>query len=286
MAELNRLKITDIDLETYLSGSSELTGNHSVYDEVTRRQLNLLLLKYKQTKSEDIKEQIFKMLMPLLKFFAYRYSKGSIEFDDLVQVASIGLLKAIERFEPEVGSDFLSYAIPTITGEMKRYLRDSSWLVKVPRHLKELKSRIIREIPILQLKLGRKPRIDEIAQALSIPKEEVIEAMELLKPISLNSGDKEGESPTLEEKIGIEEKEFEKLESLAELENILRNLEPMERYVLYLKFFYGLSQMEIARKLNVSQMTVSRIQNRALKKLRDLLNGDKGIKTKLRGERS
>ena len=169
---------------------------------------------------------------------------------------------------------------------MKRYLRDSSWLVKVPRHLKELKSRIIREVPILQLKLGRKPRIDEIAQALSIPKEEVIEAMELLKPISLNSGDKEGESPTLEEKIGIEEKEFEKLESLAELENILRNLEPMERYVLYLKFFYGLSQMEIARKLNVSQMTVSRIQNRALKKLRDLLNGDKGIKTKLRGERS
>ena len=234
--------------------------------------LKLLVKSYKQRGSEELKEQIVEHFMPMIKFFAHKYSRGAEDFEDLVQVGSIGLLKALNRFNPSLNSDFTSYAIPTILGEMKRYLRDNSWLLKVPRHLKELKGRIDKVIPSLQLKLGRSPTLEDISSALGVSKEEVIEAMDMVKPpVSLNLKVGENEGYAIEEKIQAEEKEFQKLEDLAELENILKELSPMEKYVLYLKFFYGLSQTEIAKKLNVSQMTVSRIQNKAIRKLKEKL---------------
>ena len=239
----------------------------------TQLDLKLLIDKYKASRDPSLREEIVRNMLPLIKFIAYKYSRDPNDVEDLIQVGAIGLLKALERFDPSKGTDFKAYAIPSITGEIKRYFRDNTWLIKVPRRLKELKYKIDNIVPKLYATLGRAPTISEIANSLGVSKEEIIEATELsYHPISLNSKpNSDAESPTeLITLINKEAKDFEKFQSLKDLEETLNRLDPMEKYVIYMKFFYGLSQEEIAKKLNVSQMTVSRIQSRALKKLHQL----------------
>ncbi len=240
--------------------------------DINAYELKLLLERYKRTGDKRFRDQIVELGMPLVKFLAYKYARDKQDLDDLIQVGAIGLLKAIDRFDPRKGGDFRAYAIPTITGEIKKYFRDSKWLVKIPRRLKELKYKVDKMAQKLYVELGRSPTLSEIANALGVSREEVIEAVELSQsPVSLNILAHDAERPSeLLQLIADQEKEFDKFKNLKDLEESLSKLPPMERYVIYMKFFYGLSQEEIAKKLNVSQMTISRLQNRALRKLYEL----------------
>ena len=193
-------------------------------------------------------------------------------FDDLFQVACLGLLKAIDRFDPERGRAFSSYAVPTMAGEIKRHFRDRTWSVRVPRDLQELALKVERTASDLSLSLHRQPTVAEIATALGASDEEVLEALEAgsaYEATSLQSpvGD-EGGSSTLGESIGTDDDGFTRAEQRATLDELMRALTPREREVLRLRFAEDLTQSEIGERVGVSQMHVSRIIRHALAQLR------------------
>ncbi len=226
---------------------------------------------------ERLRDELAVAHLNLARFLAAKFANRGEPLDDLVQVGTVGLLKAIDRFDLERGVEFTTYATPTIVGEIKRYFRDKGWAVKVPRRLQELNLAVNRAGDKLAMELGRSPTVAELALHLSAGEEEILEAQELGQAYNLLSldsevsgeGDRKGQ--TLSDTVGVSDAGLDLLEDRANLERGFTVLNGRERVIIYLRFYESVSQTEIARRLNVSQMHVSRLQAKALEKLRSVL---------------
>jgi RNA polymerase sigma-B factor len=226
---------------------------------------------------ERLRNELVVAHLNLARFLAVKFVNRGEPLDDLVQVGTVGLLKAIDRFELDRGVEFTTYATPTIVGEIKRYFRDKGWAVKVPRRLQELNLAVNRASDKLAIDLGRSPTVGELARHLTCGEEEILEAQELGQAYNLLSLDSEvsGEtakkSQTLADTVGVSDSGLELLEDRANLERAFSVLTGRERVIIVLRFYESVSQTEIAKRLNVSQMHVSRLQAKALEKLRAVL---------------
>jgi RNA polymerase sigma-B factor len=220
------------------------------------------------------REQLIERYLPLARRLARRYQRAEEPFEDLVQVASLGLVKAVDRFDHTRRVVFSSYAVPTILGELKRHFRDRAWSVRVPRDLQELALRVDRAATQISLGKSRAPTVGELAEALDVPPERVLEALEAAAAYRAGSldaprsaqGEDAGES--LADSLGDEDAGFRHAEERAVLEPLLARISPRERTVLELRFGADLTQAEIGDRLGVSQMQVSRLIRQALVRLR------------------
>lgn len=231
-----------------------------------------LFFQYKKSGDPKIRDRLITTYSNLVEYLARRFKNRGEPLDDLIQVGMLGLIKAIDRFDVERHVEFTTYATPTIIGELKRYFRDKSWAVRVPRRLQELNSQINKISGRLTQSLGRSPTIGEIADYLKLSEEEVIEAVETGEAynfVSLESSiASNDEGFSLLEYIGEEDKHLANLEDRANLIKVLSSLGKREQQIIYLRFFQGLTQTEIAAKLDISQMHVSRILRDTLQSLR------------------
>jgi len=232
-----------------------------------------LLIRYHRNGDQSAREELVQRLLPLARRMARRYRRSDEPLDDLVQVATLGLIKAIDRFDPGRETAFSSYAVPTMLGELKRYFRDNGWAVHVPRGMQERVMQVDTCVKDLSRKIGRSPSVHEIGTALNLTTEHVLEAMEAASAydaVSLESyrfGD-EGDGETYAESIGVEDDRFELVEYGATIAPTLHALPARDRIVLHLRFVEDLTQAEIADRVGVSQMHVSRLIRRALERLR------------------
>ncbi len=208
----------------------------------------------------------------LAEYLARRFSNRGEPLDDLVQVASLGLLKAIDRFEPARGVEFSTYATHTIVGELKRHFRDKGWAVRAPRRMQELYLRLGKVVSTLSQELGRSPTIPELATEAQVSEEEVLEALEAGQAYrfasldATSSGEDDGD--TLSSQLGEEDPQLLDAEHRAALSPLMKRLPPREQAILHLRFFEGMTQSEIAARLGISQMHVSRLLARSLSQLR------------------
>jgi RNA polymerase sigma-B factor len=218
------------------------------------------------------RDELIGRYLPLAQSLARRYQRSGQPLEDLTQIASIGLIKAVDGFDPERGASFESYAVPTILGELKRYHRDRGWAVRMPRRLQELALRLKDVVPRLSQELGRSPTIAEIAEHSDLSEEEVLEALDAqdaYASLSLDAPiDDTGERSTLADRIATES-DLEMVEEWAEFEPHLRELPERERQIIVLRFFKDWTQSEIADELGISQMHVSRLLSQTLRTLRD-----------------
>jgi RNA polymerase sigma-B factor len=217
--------------------------------------------------------------LPLARQLARRYQRADEPFDDLYQVACLGLVKAIDRFDVEREVAFSSFAVPTILGEIKRYFRDRTWSVRVPRDLQELALRVDRAVSDLSLNLHRQPTVAEIAERLGAEEEDIVEALEAAgayRATSLEAprGGEDDAGETLADSLGTDEQGFALAEHRATIGHLMRLLSPREREVLRLRFEQDLTQAEIGERIGVSQMQVSRIIRQALARLRATATAD------------
>lgn len=225
------------------------------------------------------RDAVAERYLPLARQLARRYQRADEPLDDLVQVASLGMLKAIERFDPSRGIAFSSYAVPTILGELKRHFRDRTWSVRVPRDLQELALRVDRAVGELSRQLRRAPSVAEIAQVVGVNEEQVLEALEAgaaYRASSLHApraGDAES-GETVGDAIGGDDEGFGLAEDRATLSKLLRTIAPREQEVLRLRFVEDLTQAEIGARIGVSQMQVSRIIRQSLVRLRAVADPD------------
>jgi RNA polymerase sigma-B factor len=226
---------------------------------------------------ERLRQELVVAHMNLVRYLAVKFANRGEALDDLIQVGTVGLLKAIDRFDLERGVEFTTYATPTIVGEIKRYFRDKGWAVKVPRRLQELNLAVNRAIEKLTVKIGHSPTVAELASHLGASEEDILEAQELGQAYNLLSldtelnGEGDKKSQTLADYVGQNDAGLELLEDRANLERAFTVLTGRERVILYLRFYESVSQTEIAKRLNVSQMHVSRLQQKALEKLKNFL---------------
>ncbi|HJW74428.1 MAG TPA: RNA polymerase sigma factor SigF [Thermoleophilia bacterium] len=234
-----------------------------------------LLRRYHIYGDRQARDKLITMYLPLVRSLARRYSSRGEHFDDLVQVGSIGLIKAIDRFDLSRGVELTTYATPNIIGEIKRYFRDKGWSVRVPRGLQELNIRLNKIIDQLVMKLQRAPTVNEIAAAANATPEEVLEALETSQAynsVSLQASPngESGEDETgLIDYMGVDEEAYDAMEDRTMLAPGFAMLDKRERYILHLRFFEGLTQSQIAARVGISQMHVSRLIRRSLEKLRE-----------------
>jgi RNA polymerase sigma-B factor len=226
---------------------------------------------------DHLRDELVVAHLNLVRFLAVKFANRGEALDDLIQVGTVGLLKAIDRFDLQRGVEFTTYATPTIVGEIKRYFRDKGWAVKVPRRLQELNLSVNRAIEKLTTKLGHSPTVAELAQHLGATQEDILEAQELGQAYNLLSldtevaGEGDKKTHTLADYVGQDDPGLELLEDRANLERAFTVLSRRERIILFLRFYESVSQTEIAKRLNVSQMHVSRLQQKALEKLRQFM---------------
>ncbi|MBA2514317.1 MAG: SigB/SigF/SigG family RNA polymerase sigma factor [Solirubrobacterales bacterium] len=235
----------------------------------TERQL---LIRYHHSGDLVAREELVERFLPLARDLALRYTYTDEPFDDLLQVASLGLIKAIDRFEPDRGSKFTSYAAPTILGELKRHFRDKGWALHVPRDLQERTLAVSRETENLSKTLGRSPKVREVANALGCSVEQVLEAQEAAASYEAQSLDApttrdDDEAASLVDMLGGEDSAYELVESRDAIASTWRALPEVERKVLELRFMHDLTQREIGDQIGYSQMHVSRLLRRALTRL-------------------
>jgi RNA polymerase sigma-B factor len=232
-----------------------------------------LLESYHEDGDPRARDELVERFLPLARQLARRYQRTNEPLDDLMQVASVGLVKAIDRFDPERGTAFSTFAVPTILGELKRYFRDSGWAVHVPRGMQERSMKVDQAVDALHRKLGRTPSVKEVAAELALSQEEVLEAIEVhsaYEALSLEQqrGDDPDSGSTYVDAIATEEERYEVVEYAATIAPALRALSPRDRLILHLRFSEDLTQSEIAERIGVSQMHVSRLIRRALTRLR------------------
>jgi RNA polymerase sigma-B factor len=236
--------------------------------EVERR----LLVRYHVEGDLVAREELVERFLPLARDLALRYTYTDEPFDDLLQVASLGLIKAIDRFEPGRGTKFTSYAAPTILGELKRHFRDKGWALHVPRDLQERTLAVSRETELLSKALGRSPKVREVAGALGCSVEDVLEAQEAAASYEAASLDAptardDEEAAPLVDMLGGEDSAYELVESRDAIASTWKALPDVERQVLELRFMHDLTQREIGQQIGYSQMHVSRLLRRALNRL-------------------
>ncbi len=231
-----------------------------------------LLERYHRHGDADAREQVVQRFLPLARQLARRYAGAGEPLEDLIQVASLGLVKAVDRFDPSRAVAFSSFAVPTILGELKRHFRDKGWSVRVPRDLQELALRLDRTSEELSRELGRAPTTAEVAGRLTVSEEEVLEAREAAhayRAVSLDrprTDDDEG-GPAVQDAMGGDDPGFRRAEDAATVDQLLQVLAPREREVLRLRFSEDLTQQEIGDRIGVSQMHVSRLIRQAISRL-------------------
>jgi RNA polymerase sigma-B factor len=231
-----------------------------------------LFIDYHRDGDLGAREELVERFLPLARDLALRYTYTDEPFDDLLQVASLGLIKAIDRFEPDRGTKFTSYAAPTILGELKRHFRDKGWALHVPRDLQERTLAVSRESEALSKRLGRSPKVREVAQALGCSVEAVLEAQEAAASYEAASLDAptardDDEAAALVDLMGHEDHAYELVESRDAIASTWKALPDVERQVLELRFMHDLTQREIGEQIGYSQMHVSRLLRRALNRL-------------------
>lgn len=227
--------------------------------------------------NEEIKEKFVLHYEGLVHSLARKYSYNRGNHEDLAQVGMIGLLISVQRFDPNFGKSFEAFAIPTIIGEIKRFIRDKTWSVHVPRRIKELGPKINRAVDELTYSLQRSPTIKEISSHLDVSEEEVIETMEMSKSYKALSVDykhevdADGGAVSILELVGSKEDDYRQMDIQMLLESVFPVLPEREQQILKYIFFDNLSQQEVGELLGISQMHVSRLQRRSLRKLREVI---------------
>jgi RNA polymerase sigma-B factor len=224
-----------------------------------------------------LREELVTGYLPIAQHIARRYSHRGEPLDDLVQVASVGLVNAVDRYDPERGHSFLGYAVPTITGEIRRHFRDKTWAMRVPRHLQELHLSVNRVVDELSHQLRRAPRPSEIAQRLNVSTEEILEALRAAQSYRPDSLDElltpDAESTALGDLLGDTDGRLDQFTDAHSLAPHLARLPERERVILYMRFFENKTQTEIAQRIGVSQMQVSRLLAKTLAELREAVGG-------------
>lgn len=248
------------------------------YDEEIDKELKRQKNRIKLVRDRLIEHHIY-----IAEILSKKYVNKGIEYDDLFQVASLGLIFAIDRFDVSKGYEFSSYATPTIAGEIKRYFRDKSWVIKVPRRIQELSKKVNMARVDLSQELQRNPSIDDIAEYLEISSEEVIEVMDASQVYSPQSLDRSLDSQNDDKDVsfgdllGFEDKNYESIETMDFIKNTMDKLKDIEKKILIYRYFDKMTQISIATELGVSQMTVSRIEKKIIKKFRkelEIMNKD------------
>jgi len=258
-----------------LSRAIESDGNRALRVASDARAVRQSMFDYYlRTRDASVREQLVFEHLALVRQIAYRFAKRTHPLEDLVQVGTIGLINALDRFDPERGCEFSTYAVPTIVGEIKRYFRDKSWAMRVPRPLKDLSLTVGRAIDEMTVELGRPVTHREVAQRLGVDVDDILEAQEIGRAYALHSLDAHvagaggGAGKTVGEFSGTEDAEIAGLLDRSCLRTACIDLDRRERMIIYLKFFRNLSQREIGRRLGCTQMHVSRLQQRAIEKIR------------------
>lgn len=227
-----------------------------------------------QGERKEARDELVQTYLNLVEYLARQFRNRGEGMDDLIQVGTIGLIKAIDRFDLERAVEFTTYATPTIVGEIKRHFRDKGWAIRIPRRLQELNLKLNEQVNVLTQELERSPTVPELADALGITTEEVLEAMETGQAYSLisldgmGSDDDDEGSISLLDYVGREDKGYSEAENRCSLQSAYSRLDEREKRILNLRFYKGLTQTEIASVMGISQMHVSRLLRRALTVLR------------------
>ena len=260
------------DMLTGVLEGGALTGRG-----VDRAYAKDLFRRFVEHRDPALREELVGVHLPLVEYLARRFRNRGEPLEDLVQVGTIGLLKAIDRFDLDREVEFSTYATPTIVGELKRHFRDKGWAVRVPRRLQELNLSLNKVVAELSQEIGRSPTIAEIASKVHLTEEEVLEGLDTSNAyavVSLDAPAGGDDTPSVSEHIGVEDESLEALEYRAALGPLIAGLPERERRILYLRFFGGMTQSQIAARLGISQMHVSRLLNRTLAALRAGLLAD------------
>ncbi|MDQ1396671.1 MAG: polymerase sigma-B factor [Acidimicrobiaceae bacterium] len=243
------------------------------FDPTQREELRRKFAEFATTRDPKLRDELVAAHLGLAEYLARRFSNRGEPLDDLVQVASVGLLKAVDRFEPERAIEFSTYATHTVVGELKRHFRDKGWAVRAPRRMQELYLRLGKVIATLSQELGRSPTIPELAAEAQVSEEEVLEALEAGQAYRFASLDApspgEDDNESMSAHLGHDDPELAGAEQRATLSPLIARLPAREQTILHLRFFEGLTQSEIAVRLGISQMHVSRLLARSLAQLRD-----------------
>jgi RNA polymerase sigma-B factor len=245
---------------------------------IPREELRALHRRYRETtdpaEKERIREQLVNAYHDFVYFLARKFQNRGEPLDDIVQVGYLGLIKAIERFDPDLGYEFTTFATLTVAGEIKRHFRDKGTAIRFPRRLQELHQSVVRVNEQMKNELGREPAVAELAERLGVTPEDVTEAMEIgpaYVPLSLDQpvASSDGQdSRSVSEQIGSPDPELDRVEMRDVLDRAMEHLTPRERSIMAMRFYEQMSQSEIARRLGISQMHVSRLQRAALEQLR------------------
>jgi RNA polymerase sigma-B factor len=241
-----------------------------------------LLDLYHSQQDLTARDELVERYLPLVRSLAKRYAYTSEPLDDLCQVGAMALCKAIDRYEPGYGASFKAYAVPTIVGELRRHFRDTGWALHIPRSLQERARAIGLALNALSARLGRSPTIAEIAESTAISREEVIEGLEVrmaYDAASLEASTRDDDESGWLARLGAEDEGFEMVEYQAVLERTMRAMPERERVLLHLRFSEDLSQSDIAKRVGLSQMHVSRLLRRAIERMQAMADSD------ARGER-
>jgi RNA polymerase sigma-B factor len=226
----------------------------------------------------NARAQLIERFLPLARSLARRYERGSEPLEDLVQVASVALVKAIDRYDPARGYAFSSFAVPTIAGELKRHFRDQTWMVRPPRGIQEVTLRVEGALARLTQQLDRSPTTSELAAAVGVGDEEILEAMQARSArgaLSLHAPQGEpGEAMTLQDTLGAEDPDIERAEQRAQLDRLMDAVSPRAREMLRMRFEEDMTQAEIGAAIGISQMQVSRILRQTIAKLREIADQD------------
>lgn len=229
---------------------------------------------FDETKDQLVREEIIKRHIYIAEILSKKYSNRGIDYDDIYQVACLGLVYAVDRFDVSKGFEFSSFATPTIIGEIKKHFRDKGWTIRVPRRIQELSQKINLARNTLNQELQRIPRVEEIAGYLGVTSEEVLEAMEASKvytPQSLDTpyeSDGEDKETTLADLVGMEDKSFSEIENNDFLSMIINKLNDVEKKIIDYRYFQRKTQVDIAEELGISQMTVSRVEKKIMERFR------------------
>lgn len=232
---------------------------------------------YKEKGDEEARDQLIVSHLNLVRFLASKFKNRGEPLDDLVQVGTIGLIKAIDRFDPERGLEFTTYATPTILGEIKRHFRDKGWSIRVPRRLQELSAKVNQATDELTVELQRSPSVEEVAAKLGVGAEEILEAMEssgAYTSVSLEAGgsSEDDEAPALIDRLGSVDEDLDASDDRMVIDDAISDFSPREQEIVRMRFIDGLTQVEIAKRLGVSQVQVSRLLRRTLRKIQDKID--------------
>ena len=233
-----------------------------------------------ESQRKSIRDRLVTEHLPVAEHIARRFRNRGQSADDLTQVATVGLINAVDRFDPDRGTDFLSFAVPTITGEVRRYFRDATWAIRVPRRLKELHAAVSSASAALGQQLGRSPRPSEIAAELGIPVDEVYEGLQVgyaYRGESLDEGNDEDGGSVTDGRLGVTDPELKTVENRETLLPALAKLPEREAAIVKMRFFGHMTQTQIAKRIGVSQMHVSRLLAASLATLREsIVDGGDG----------